>query len=196
MCFNVLKLKSVSTTVDFLLISPQDLVGKVGIAEGYGYTEGGTTSNIKRTVNVTVKDNAWCADQLRANFSRHLLNKAILKSNLYNGLNDQIICTQGELTNSAINIGEQVYGVSAMKKLNLQAVAKPSRYSFLCHIFVPGCVQGRQWRPSTHSTRARNRYHRGCRQWRSGQVCSRIPALVDQGVGVQRVDNLRHGPHL
>ena len=80
------------------------------MADGSGYWEG----LVYRKVNLTIKDNAWCADQLRANFSRHLLNKAILKSNLYNGLNDQIICTQGESTNSAI--GEKVYDVSAMKK--------------------------------------------------------------------------------
>ena len=116
MCCSVLKLKSFPTTVDFHFISPQDLVGKVGVADGYGYTEGGTQSDYKLTVNVTVRDNAWCADQLRANFSRHLINKAKLKTFLYNGLNDQIICTRGELTNSAINIGEKVYGVSAMKK--------------------------------------------------------------------------------
>ena len=94
-------------------ISPQYLVGKVGAAEGYGGTEAGTVSEYKLTVNLTVKDNAWCAEQLRVNFRRHLTNKAKLRSTLFNGLNDQLICTRGdELIDSAIKIGEKVHGVS------------------------------------------------------------------------------------
>ena len=82
------------------------------MADGYGYTEGGSQSKQKLTVNVTVKDNAWCAEQLRAKVGGHLTNKFKVKSTLNKGLNDQIICTQGELVTSAINIGEKVYAVS------------------------------------------------------------------------------------
>ena len=95
------------------LIISQDLVGKIGAAKGYGTTEAGKENDFQITANMTIKDNGWCAEQLRANFSRHLTNKRKLQTNLHNGLNDQIICTRGEkLVDSIVKNGTKAYGVS------------------------------------------------------------------------------------
>ena len=105
-----------------ILIIPQDLVGKVGTASGYGYTEAGSVSSYLIEANMTVKDNGWCAEQLRANFSTHRTNKKKLQTFLHKGLNDQLICTRGEtLINSTIATDDagdplQGYGVSATGK--------------------------------------------------------------------------------
>ena len=94
-----------------ILIPSQDLVGKVGVTEGYGYTETGQQSKLKIENTLTIRDNAWCAEQLRANFSKHLINRVKIKDNLSDGLNEQIICARGELAKSVFT-GEEGYKVS------------------------------------------------------------------------------------
>merc|ERR1712012_11001 len=74
----------------------QDLVGKFGKAAGYGQTETGYVNNFTLTANMTIKDNGWCAEELRAKFGKHLTNRRKLINNLPNGINDQILCTRGE----------------------------------------------------------------------------------------------------
>ena len=96
-----------------ILIPSQDLVGKVGVTEGYGYTETGQQSKLKIENTLTIRDNAWCAEQLRANFSKHLINRRKIKNNLSDGLNEQIICARGELAKSVFT-GEEGYKVSDM----------------------------------------------------------------------------------
>ena len=94
-----------------ILIPSQDLVGKVGVTEGYGYTETGNQSKLLLENTLTIRDNAWCAEQLRANFSKHLINRRKIKNNLSDGLNEQIICARGELAKSVFT-GEEGYKVS------------------------------------------------------------------------------------
>merc|ERR1712117_377738 len=78
-----------------------DTSGKEATFEGYGYTSEGTPSEILKKESVSIIANDFCADMLRSNNSRHLINKRRIKTSLNRGLTDGIICTVGKYDESA-----------------------------------------------------------------------------------------------
>jgi len=63
--------------------------------QGYGYTETGRTSDVLISAKVRVMSNADCAASLHGNTTDDLLLQSRLASALKNGVNNQLICTEG-----------------------------------------------------------------------------------------------------
>ena len=95
-------------------------MGKIGVADGTGYTEAGSQSKAIRQTDLTIKNNTWCAEELKARFGKHLINRAKIRNYLPHGVNKKIICARGEeCLASEIITDLWGYGVSDMKVIHL-----------------------------------------------------------------------------
>ena len=68
-----------------------DVTGKDATYEGFG-----SATKTLRNESVTIIANDLCDDILKANNTKHLINKAKLKGTLSEGANEQIVCTMGK----------------------------------------------------------------------------------------------------
>ena len=68
-----------------------DVTGKDANYEGFG-----STTKTLRNESVTIIANDLCDDILKANNTKHLINKAKLKGTLSKGANEEIVCTMGK----------------------------------------------------------------------------------------------------
>ena len=64
--------------------------------EGYGPTLDGKMVDMAKNETVTIIVNDLCDDILKANSSRHLINKAKLKGVLKDGVTEELLCTMGK----------------------------------------------------------------------------------------------------
>ena len=69
-----------------------DVTGMDATYEGFGSTNRKTL----KKEPVTIIANELCDDVLKANNTKHLINKAKLKGTLSKGANEEIVCTMGK----------------------------------------------------------------------------------------------------
>ena len=107
--------------------------------EGYGLTPDGKDRETAKKEPVTVIANDLCGDILKSNNSRHLINKAKLKSALKEGVTDDLLCTMGKYVEDTDTYTVSTEGDKIMSKIQHMHVLK-----------FTGPLQRRQRRPTVH----------------------------------------------
>jgi hypothetical protein len=79
----------------------------MAITQGFGITEAGKIPNKNLETNVTIISNQECYNLIsKVPFVNH---RVILKSTLFDGVTDQVVCTKGSLENGVVTVSSKSF---------------------------------------------------------------------------------------
>ena len=115
----------------------------MAITQGFGIAETGKIPNKNLETNVTIISNQECYDLLsKVPFPTH---KTTIKSTLFDGVTDQVVCTKGFLENGVVTVSSKSFDkYQSVSKINSIILTKLLKFYFL------GSLQWRQWRSFIH----------------------------------------------
>ena len=98
------------------------------ITQGFGITEAGKIPNKNLETNVTIISNQECYDLLsKVPFPTH---KTTIKSTLFDGVTDQVVCTKGFLENGVVTVSSKSFDkYQSVSKINSIILSKLMKFS-------------------------------------------------------------------